>query len=126
MIETLVRTWLEQQLAVPVYLEVPAHPPAVFVVVQKTGTGCANLICSATMAVQSYAESLYEAARLNVRVKAALDRLPEREEICAARLNSDYPFTDTTSKRHRYQAVYDITHYQIVSQPDTGEEITHG
>ena len=33
------------------------------------------------------------------------------EDICAVRLNTDYTFTDTASKRFRYQAVFDITHY---------------
>ena len=64
------------------------------------------------MAVQSYAGSLLEAAQLNDQVKQAMDSLPELAGIGAARLNSDYNFTDTASKRYRYQAVYDVTHYE--------------
>ena len=64
------------------------------------------------MAVQSYAGNLLEAAQLNDQVKQAMDSLPELADIGAARLNSDYNFTDTASKRYRYQAVYDVTHYE--------------
>lgn len=49
---------------------------------------------------------------LNEEVKAAMDHLPEHPAVSAARLNSDYPFNDTTTKRRRYQAVYNITYHE--------------
>ena len=54
---------------------------------------------------------MYEAAALNELVKTAADSLVTLDEIASAKLNSDYNFTDTTTKRYRYQAVYDIKHY---------------
>ncbi len=112
MIELIVKDWLAQKLAAPVCLEVPAGPPASFVVVEKTGSGRKDHIASATLAVQSYADTLYKAALLNEEVKAAMDRLPEHPAVSAARLNSDYPFNDTAAKRRRYQAVYDVTYHE--------------
>lgn len=41
-----------------------------------------------------------------------MDRLAEHPKISRVQLNSDYNFTDTAQKRHRYQAVYDITFYE--------------
>lgn len=117
MIERIVKDWLAGKLAVPVCLEVPTGPPASFVVVEKTGSGRKDYIDSATVAVKSYAETLYKAALLNEEVKAAMDSLPEHPAISAAKRNGDYPFDDTRTKRHRYQAVYDITYHDDVTVP---------
>lgn len=111
MIETLVIEFLTALLDVPAFAEVPPAPPDTFVVVDKTGSGRENFILSATFAVQSYAPTKYAAAALNERVKAAMDRLVERDEVISSRLNSDYPYPDTAQKRCRYQAVYDVRHY---------------
>ena len=58
--------------------------------------------------MQSYGPSLFEAAELNERVKAAMDDLIQLPDIISSDLDSDYNFTDTSTKRYRYQAVYDI------------------
>ena len=42
---------------------------------------------------------------------AMLDELIELGIIASVRLNSDYNYTDTTTKQYRYQAVFDIVHY---------------
>ncbi len=42
----------------------------------------------------------------NETVKLAMDSLDELAEVCRVQLNSDYNFTDTASKRYRYQAVF--------------------
>ena len=60
--------------------------------------------------MQSYAPSLFEAAELNERVKAAMDDLILLPDIFSAKLDSDYNFTDTATKQYRYQAVYNITY----------------
>jgi hypothetical protein len=51
------------------------------------------------------------AISLNDQVKAAMENIVELDEVCACRLNSDYNFTDSTSKQYRYQAVFQVTHY---------------
>lgn len=111
MIEEIVLNHLKAMLRVPVYMEQPVEPEASFVLLEKTGSRRQNLVKSATLAVQSYAPSLVEAADLNEAVKAAMDNSVDLPEICKASLNSDYNYTDTDTKRYRYQAVYDITHY---------------
>lgn len=111
MIEQTIRDYLIAVLAVPVVLEIPARLPETFVLLEKTGSGITNCIQRSTLAVQSYAPSLNQAAELNERVKAAMAQAAALPELCAVRLNSDYNFTDTTIKRYRYQAVFDLTHY---------------
>ena len=76
--------------------------------IEKTGGSRENFINSATIAIQSYAESLYKAAQLNDIVKDAMDHMAESTNIFKSSLNSDYNFTDTSTKKYRYQAVYDI------------------
>lgn len=110
MIEQRVKSYLSLVLEAPVCMEVPERQPERFVLVEKTGSGEADHIRRATLAVQSYAPSLAGAAELNERVKAALRAMPDTEDIGSAKLNSDYNFTDTASKRYRYQAVFDFTY----------------
>lgn len=116
MIETEIIEYLGATLELPVYAEVPAsnqNPPAdYFIVVEKTGSSRINLINTATIAVQSYAPSLFEAASLNESVKHAMfDIIKESDTITRCQINSDYAYTRVETKQPRYQAVFDITHY---------------
>lgn len=103
--------YLESKLSVPVRMEIPQKPPVSFVVLEKTGGGGKNRIKDATFAIQSYADTLFAAAQLNESVKTAMDGFAELDAVCRCKLNTDYNFTDTSTKSYRYQAVYDITHY---------------
>ncbi len=111
MIETIILEYLSEKLDVPVYAEEPDDRPDTFVTIEKTGSSRTNLINRATLAIQSYAASLYEAAQLNETVKEVLDASIELSSISRAELNSDYNFTDTATKRYRYQAVYDFVYF---------------
>lgn len=111
MIEKTILDYLDTELTAPVYMERPDDPPDVYVLIEKTGSGKRNQICDATLAIQSYAPSLYEAAELNETVKDAMESAVSLNEISRVSLNSDYNFTDTAMKQYRYQAVFDITHY---------------
>nr|DAP93876.1 MAG TPA: tail completion protein [Caudoviricetes sp.] len=111
MIEKTVLDYLRGTLSVPVYLEIPENPPQRFVLVEKTGGGKSNRLNRATIAVQSWAAALLGAAQLNEDVKAVMDGLTDLDAVSACRLNSDYNFTDTTTKHYRYQAVFDLVFY---------------
>lgn len=111
MIEKTILDHLAASLGVDCGTEVPAKPPGTFVVLEKTGSARKNQIGTAILAVQSHAPTLYEAACLNEQVKTAMLAAVELPGIGAVRLNSDYNFTDTVSKRYRYQAVFDVTYY---------------
>ena len=53
---------------------------------------------------------MYEAAKLNEELKEAIFKLRWSKEVGGVKLNSDYNFTDTRTKKYRYQAVFDITY----------------
>lgn len=109
MIELVVLEYLSKRLEILVVME--RIKEETFVLVQKTSGSEENHIGSAMIAVQSYAKSMQDAAILNERIKNEMKQLIVLNEISAVHLNSDYPFSDTISKIYRYQAVFDITHY---------------
>lgn len=108
MIELVVLNYLKSVLDVPVYMEIPSDAPGKFVLIEKTGSSEENYIMGATFAIQSYAESLYEAAALNEIVKEKMRGIIADNDISKSQLNSDYNFTDTTTKHYRYQAVFNL------------------
>lgn len=82
-----------------------------FIVIEKTGSSIDNFICTSTIAIQSYADTLYKAAVINENVKKVIQMCVDEDVIIQAKLNSDYNFTDSSTKQPRYQAVFDIIHY---------------
>ena len=76
-----------------------------------TGGSQVNYIDKAIIAIQSYSSSLYKAAVLNEKVKIIMKNIIEMDEISECELNSDYNYTDTSRKKYRYQAVYELTYY---------------
>jgi hypothetical protein len=111
MIELVILNHLKDGLDVPVFMEKPTNAPSEYVLFEKTGGGRNETMPSATFAFQSYSTSLFKAAVLNEAVKNEVDHLVLLDEIRGVTLNTDYNFTDTTTKQYRYQAVYDIKHY---------------
>ena len=92
-------------------MERPPGAPGTFAVLEKTGESRENYINTAILAVQSYAPTLLHAAELNEQVKTAMFRAAQLPGVAAVHLNSDYNFTDASSKTYRYQAVFDVTYY---------------
>ena len=111
MIEKIVLDYLTEHLNVSVYMEYPQNEPSSFVLIEKTGGSETDHLKRATMAIQSYAGSMYDAALLNESIKTALSNIIELDSISKCSLNSDYNYTDTETKRYRYQAVFDFIYY---------------
>lgn len=111
MIELIVLDYLNESSTIPWYMETPVNPPEKFGLVHKTGSSVDNFIYRATFALQTHADTLYEAALLNEETKRLMDQIITLPQISRSRLNSDYPFTNPAAKQYRYQAVYDLVHY---------------
>ena len=118
MIEKIILDYLSAQLDVPCFLSVPEKFSGNFCVLEKTGSGYDDGLYSATLAVQSYGPSAtdhdgtLDAAKLNEQVKAAMKDADILPELVRCKLNTDYNFPDTTRKRPRYQAVFDVVYYE--------------
>lgn len=111
MIELTVLEFMKSVVDVPVFMEFPEDPPESFVVLKKGDSGRENLLETAMFVADSYGGSLYDCAVLNEQVKAGFDGLLELDCVSGVSPAGDYPAFDTQNKRHRYQAVCNITHY---------------
>lgn len=119
MIEQTIYEYLKSEFegsGVDVFMQVPDQNPAPdyrapFIVIEKTGTSVENWIAESTFAIQSYAATLFEAASLSEQVVKTMFGAIAMDDITRVELNSEYNFTDTETRRPRYQAVFDITHY---------------
>lgn len=110
MIEKVILDYLSNIMEVPVSMEKNNKSIKRYILIEKTGSSRGNFINTATFVFQSYAESKYEAAKLNEQLKINMDNIIELPEISKSALNSDYDYTDTQTKEYRYQAVYSIVY----------------
>ncbi|MDT2848762.1 hypothetical protein P7H60_06270 [Vagococcus carniphilus] len=111
MIEMIVNNYLNHNLSAPSFLERTDKKIKRFVLIEKTGGSKRNHLKKATLVFQSYGTSLFKAAELNEELKQVVEQMIELDQISNISLNSDYEFTDTTTKEYRYQAVFDINYY---------------
>ena len=118
MIELDILNYLNSVLSVPVLMEEPTDTNTTeFVLLEKTGSSRADYINTSVFAVQSYSDTLFGAASLNEEVKTALlgdgvnsYGITAITDISKCDLNGDYNYTDTSTKRYRYQAVFDLVY----------------
>ena len=98
-----------------VYAQRPESPQKKYIVIEKTGSEINNMIKSSTIAVQSIVDSkggsLLDAISLNDEVIQAMLNIITDDDIVKCDLNSDYNWTDSSTKEYRYQAVFEIIHY---------------
>lgn len=112
MIEAVVIDYLNRG-SVPAYAERPEKMPTdPFLLVEKTGSETNDQIYTATIAVQSWAQTMADAAELNETVKAQMKNITALDSISSCRLQTDYNYTTTALKAYRYQAVFLITYYE--------------
>lgn len=110
-IEKIILDYLKKETKLPVYPEVPTNAPKKFIVFEKTAGSRNKGISTAMIAIQSYAETLLDTALLNDKIIDVMERITELDEISKCDLNSNYNYTDTETKKYRYQAVFDITYF---------------
>ncbi|MEI3386450.1 MAG: hypothetical protein V8R62_12630 [Faecalibacillus intestinalis] len=109
MIEEIVFNYLKNKLNVPVTFE--NINEVEYVLIGKSGSSRFDSTNTATFFIQSYSSSKYKASLLNEKVKDVMYDLIELDEITSLHLNSDYDYTDTTIKKYRYQALFDIGYF---------------
>ena len=110
MIEEIIINYLNSVLTVPVTAERKKDPPTRYVIVERTGEAAANYLRTATIAIQAYAESMYEAAKLCETVIAEMEGLKAVDAVSGVWLETSYNFTDGTSGQYRYQAVFTVAY----------------
>lgn len=110
MIEKIVLDYLSENLKVKVFMEEPETPLESYVLIDRTA-GDDEIVTEATIALQSYGNSLLEACKLNEEVKKVMRGILNLDQITKCKLDTDYNFTDVETKRYRYQAVFNLVYY---------------
>lgn len=113
MIEVILLNFLKSNLDVPVFALMPdltKNPK--FVLIEKTFENNTNQLKECNIAIQSYADSLYNAILLDEHVQKSMELFDAVDNIASVHLTNDYNFTDTTTKKYRYQAIYKIKYYK--------------
>lgn len=113
MIERKVLEYLAGKTAVPVYMELPDKLKTEMYVVQKTADQEANQIGHATVAVQSYGASKYDAAVLDETMRGYMAEITGETNISGLNINAKgIDFPDTVNKRYRYQSLFVIDYME--------------
>ena len=110
LIEERIRDFLLSELSednIGVYLETPQTLPQSFVVLQIAERDEENYINGVTMEFRSYAQSKYEAAILDEKVRNAMKTLHEGSDI-SAKLGGGNDSTDTALKMYRYRSYFNL------------------
>ena len=110
-IEAFLINFLNSRLEVTVSGDIPTPRPPRFVTLEQTGSRHKNYINSATIAIQSWAETRADALELNQQVVDAMDEALGEIMISDCQLQSYYNFPDLSTKKPRYQAVYEVVHF---------------
>lgn len=111
-IEPVIINYLIEELHTEsVYAEVPEVPEEEYFIIDKTGSDTENRITTSTIAIQSYGPSKMRASEMNENVKTVMDDICRLSVIGDCKLMSDYNFSNIAKREHRYQAVFEITHY---------------
>lgn len=110
MIEKIVLDYLNDKLDVETHTEEHEELES-YVLIEKTGGGKNNHIFSGTLAIKSYAPTMFKASSLNEEVKEAMEHIVDFTDVVKCKLMTDYNFTDISKKKYRYQAVFDLVHY---------------
>lgn len=113
MIESAIIAYLKEKLpGEKISAEVPKGMPQRFITVERTGSQQLGVgFYESTVAVQSWETSKAKAAQLSEKVCRAMEIMPDFEDCVTRSTGADYDFTDTETKRYRYQAVFTIRHY---------------
>ena len=112
MIEVILKNFIDNNFDYPAYMEIPNGAPDIFFIIEKVGGSREDHIDSATVAVQTYAPSMYQAAKIsNDMIDDILNHLTDCPEVTSVTLNSSYNYPNTSTKRYRYQALFEIYYY---------------
>ena len=113
MLEPILIRALEEATGCPAYMEQPEDKPERYFVLERTGGGERGTeMRTATVAVQSYGPTMLDAAALNEQVLDIARELQYKEtSIISCEVNSTYNFTDTRTKRYRFQTVIDLVYF---------------
>lgn len=94
---------------VPVSGDVPKDRPEEFVTVERTGGPQDRFLDHGTYAVQAWAPSRAQAARLIDKINRLIENLAAHPRVVTARVESTYNYPDPDVSGGRYQSTVTLT-----------------
>lgn len=109
MIEKTLKTYLETQLDVPIYIgERPANASGEYVVVTTLDAGRINHIDAKTFDLASYSTSIQSAAELNAEVKTAMFNFVSIGNISSSKCGGGGQNIDTQMRTYCYNTIFNV------------------
>lgn len=112
MIEVTLRQYLEDELSVPVVMEVPKSIPSEYILLQIIDSGKIEHIDAATFSVIVVSNSLYSAAVLRDRVKEALYNSISLDGISHVDIGGEVSGIDSANKAYQYDLTFNFYYYK--------------
>lgn len=110
MIEKTLKDFLDtnENITVPVYLDIPRNPADSYLTVEKIGAGRTDKIEACTMSIDANAQSKYETVLLSEKVKKAMEELGESDLVFSVNMGGETDSTNTSQKLYCYTTIWNI------------------
>lgn len=108
LIEEVILNYLTAELNTDVFMEIPEVMPPKFVTLEVKDRGKTDHIEAVTLELLSYADSMYEAAKLDELVRDAMDCAITLDEVMSSKCGGGNNSTDRQLKKHRYRSYYNL------------------
>ena len=112
MIEVTLRNYLSDNMDIPVLMEHPQTSVKKYILLQLADASIVNHIDMATIFVNVYADSLYEAAELRDKVKELLLNAIFITGIAKSSLGQDQAATDSANHLYQYSLTFNFYYYR--------------
>lgn len=110
LIEPIVLNYLEENLDVPVYMNMPKSIPEKFVIFTTVDRGRKDFINHVTIEFHSYARTKLDAAMIDERVRMLMEDIIFLPEIAASRFGGGNDLNDSQIDRFRYRCYFNLTY----------------
>ncbi len=114
MIEELIFEYLDEEASCSWFPTRPEDDPAKpYGIFTKTNSiKSEGHLTVSTFAFQTYGSTLLEAAQTSAELRKLIEELPlETTEVSKAQLSGESDFTNPADKQPRYQAIYQLVHF---------------
>ena len=113
MIESVVISYLNSKLNVPVYAEEPTRKTAEYVTVKSIDNGRVDFIDAVTLNIVSVSTSLENAAKLNKQVKDAMYDIISLDNVSSSKCGGSGQRVDTSTKRYECECIFNLYYMEV-------------
>lgn len=112
MIDVLLKTYLDNELEIPVIFEKPKTVPESYVLIELIDAGKDNHIDAVTFQFHCHDTSLYNAAVLTETVEGLLENAISLPAISKSQFGGKRPEINSATKTYKYVLTYNFVYYR--------------